>query len=93
MLGGLVPGQVAASHQLGHERVVLGYGFHLAAAHEVGPRVTDVRDLGCGLPLRAAEPYGDDRRAHPRELLVAAARCQYPAVRRRYGRLEGFVRA
>src|SRR5215213_10899343 len=92
MLGGLVPGQVAAAHQLGDERVVLGYGVHLAAAHEVGPRVADVSYLGCRLPLRAAEPYGDHRGAHPRELLVTAAGGQDPAVSLCYGGLERPVR-
>ena len=92
MLRRLIPRQVAAAHEFGDERVVLRYGVHVAAAHEVGPRITDVRHLGHGLPLLPTEPYGDHGGAHPRELLVAAAGGHYPSVRLAYGRFEGFVR-
>src|SRR5215211_2466839 len=92
MLGCLIPGQVAATHKLRDERVVLRYGVHVAAAHKIGPRITDVCHLGHGLPLRPSEPYGDHGGTHPRELLVAAASGHYPAVRLSNGRFEGFVR-
>src|SRR5215211_5396596 len=91
VLSGLVSGQVTASHQLGDKRVVLCHRLHLAATHEVGPRVADVRHLGHRFPLRPAEPYGDHGSTHPRELLVAAARGHYPTVRLSYGRFKGFV--
>ncbi len=91
MLGGLGPGQVAAAHELRDERVVLGYGLHLAVAHEVGPRVPDVRHLGHGLRLRPPEADGDHRRPHAGELLVAPAGGQDPAVRLPYRLLEGVV--
>src|SRR5829696_9062061 len=65
---------------------------HVAATHEVGPRITDVRHLGHGFPLCPAEPYGDYGGTHPRELLVAAPSGHYPTVRLSYGRFEGFVR-
>src|SRR5215213_7557846 len=87
----LIPGQVAAPHEFSDERVVFRYGVHVTAAHEVGPRITDVCHLGHGLPLLPTEPYGDHGGAHPRELLVAAASGHYPAVRLYYGRFEGFV--
>src|SRR5215207_7315385 len=92
MLRCLIPGQVAATHELSDERVVLGYGVHVAAAHEVGPRITDVRHLGHGLPLLPTEPYGDHGGSHPRELLVAAAGGHYPSVRLSYGCFERFIR-
>jgi hypothetical protein len=72
--------------------VVLRYGDHVAAAHEVGPRVTDVRHLGNGFPRRPTESYGDNGGAHPRELLVAAAGGYYPSVRLSYGRFERYIR-
>src|SRR5215217_3071923 len=92
MLRCLIPGQVAATHELSDERVVLRYGVHVAAAHEVGPRITDVRHLDHGLPLLPTEPDGDHGGSHPRELLVAAAGGHYPPVRFSYGRFERFIR-
>src|SRR5829696_5771021 len=89
MLRCLIPGQVAATHELSDERVVFGYGVHVAAAHEVGPRITDVRHLGHGLPLLPTEPYGDHGGAHPRELLVAAAGGHYPSVASPMAALKG----
>jgi hypothetical protein len=52
-----------------------------------------VGHLGQRLALRAAEPYGDHRGAHPRKLLVGAPGGQYPAVGLRYGGFERPVRA
>src|SRR5215203_1398353 len=91
VLCGLIPGQVAATHQLGDERVVLCYRLHVATTHEVGSRITDVCHLGHGLDLRPTEPDGDHGSTHSRELLVTAASGHYPAVRLSYGCFEGFA--
>src|SRR5215212_6350057 len=87
----LIPGQVAATHQLGDERVVLCYRLHVATTHEVGSRVTDVRHLGHGFSLRPTEPDGDHGSTHARELLVTSASGHYRAVRLSYGCFEGFA--
>ena len=64
-------------------------GLKLAAAQQVRPRVSDVRDLGHRLIAGAAEAHGDDGRPHPGEPLVAPAGGEDPAVRLPYGGLEG----
>src|SRR3712207_439158 len=88
MLRGLGPRQVAAAHQLCHQRVVLCHGAQLAAAQEVSPRVPDVRDLSHRLPVRPPEADRHHRRPHPGEPLVAPAGGEYPAVRLPYRLLE-----
>ena len=65
---GLLLGQLAAGHQLAHQRVVAGEALEPAVAQQVGARVADVRDRD----LLLADVGGGHRGAHAGALGLGA---------------------